>query len=144
MSKIYKDNPTNRRLNRVGKPYGYVAPSTTKQCPEGKILNPRSQRCVNENGKIGKALLKSPRTPKLKVNQFKTFKQGQAEVDIYQKFYNKQEADSIFKELSKLKFEDSYVKIYGKKKMPRKMLWFSDNKDWTYVFSKNHINLQNY
>lgn len=143
MSKIYKDNATNRRLNRVGKPYGFITQTFTKQCPEGKILNPISNRCVSENGKIGKTLLKSPKTPKPKVNQlnhFKTFKQGQAEVDIYQKFYNKKEADSIFKELSKLNFEDSYIKIYGKKKMPRKMLWFSDNKDWTYVFSKNHIN----
>ena len=136
MSKTYKDNPMNRRLNRVGKPYGYVAPTTTKECPSGKILNPRTNRCVKEDGKIGK-LLKN-RGPK--PLEFKTFKQGQAEVDIYKSFYDKKEADSIFKELSKLEFEDSYVKIYGKKKMPRKMLWFSDNKNWTYVFSKNHIN----
>lgn len=28
-----------------------------KECPEGKIRNPSTNRCVNKNGKIGKALL---------------------------------------------------------------------------------------
>ena len=27
-----------------------------KKCPEGKILNPVTKRCVNENGKIGKQI----------------------------------------------------------------------------------------
>lgn len=30
-----------------------------KQCPEGKILNPKTQRCVNIDGVIGKALVKN-------------------------------------------------------------------------------------
>lgn len=53
MSKIYKDNALNRRLNRVGKPYGFVS---EKECAQGKILNPKSNRCVNKDGKIGKEL----------------------------------------------------------------------------------------
>ena len=30
-----------------------------KECPEKKILNPITNRCVNINGKIGKSILKN-------------------------------------------------------------------------------------
>jgi hypothetical protein len=30
----------------------------SKECPEGKILNPKTGRCVDVNGKIGKEILK--------------------------------------------------------------------------------------
>jgi hypothetical protein len=41
---------------------------TTKECPDGKILNPASNRCVDINGAIGKKLVKAVNTP-LKTNQ---------------------------------------------------------------------------
>jgi len=34
------------------------------ECPESKILNPKSGRCVNKDGAIGKKLLKEPKEPK--------------------------------------------------------------------------------
>ena len=30
-----------------------------KSCPDDQILNPKSNRCVKKNGKIGKELLKT-------------------------------------------------------------------------------------
>lgn len=41
----------------------------SKTCPPDKILNPATNRCVKRDGKIGKALLKSPKTPKPKTPQ---------------------------------------------------------------------------
>ena len=38
----------------------------SKTCPPDKILNPVTSRCVKRDGKIGKALLKSPKTPQAK------------------------------------------------------------------------------
>ena len=43
---IYVDNPSNRRLGRVGKVYGRKK-SPEKKCPKGKILSPKG-RCVTE------------------------------------------------------------------------------------------------
>ena len=34
-----------------------------KECPEGKILNPKTNRCVKKDGKIGKSLLKEEKKP---------------------------------------------------------------------------------
>ena len=42
----YVDNPSNRRLGRVGKGYGRKK-SPEKKCPKGKILSPKG-RCVKE------------------------------------------------------------------------------------------------
>ena len=44
-SNIYVDNPSNRRLGRVGKGYGKKSPE--KKCPKGKIRSPKG-RCVKE------------------------------------------------------------------------------------------------
>ena len=68
-----------------------------------------------------------------------TFEQGDAAIDFYTEFYSGDEADKILKELYKLPYEDSYIKMFKGIRMPRKMMWFSDNPDWTYVFSKKHI-----
>ena len=68
-----------------------------------------------------------------------TYKQGGAEIELYKEYYTDDEAKKIFEELSKLPYDDSYIKLFGKTRMPRQMLWFSDNLDWTYVFSSSHI-----
>jgi alkylated DNA repair dioxygenase AlkB len=130
-------NPETGRCVKIDGKIGREITKLHKSCPDGKILNPETGRCVKIDGKIGRKIAQKGVKTKKKVT--KEFKQGKAEIDIYENFYDKSEANRIFDQLLKLGFEDSYVKIYGKKRMPRKMLWFSDNKDWTYVFSKNHI-----
>lgn len=40
----------------------YVTPIKTNKCPDGKILNPATNRCVDINGAIGKKLLRNDST----------------------------------------------------------------------------------
>ena len=43
-AKVYKDTPLNRKLNRVGKPYGYVAPSQKSSKAAPKTI-PKKAKC---------------------------------------------------------------------------------------------------
>ena len=52
--KIYVDNPLNRRMGRLGKPCGYVAPR-----PQGTRRSPRIKRL--EEAKEGRNLRRSRR-----------------------------------------------------------------------------------
>lgn len=61
--------------------------------------------------------------------------------DYITKFYNTKESKKITQYLSTISYEYTYYKLWGKiVKSPRKMIWYADNPDWTYYFSKNHIN----
>jgi len=47
--------------------------NSRKSCPSGKIMNPKSGRCVSKNGKIGRRMVgKSPRTRTRKSSMGKT------------------------------------------------------------------------
>lgn len=61
--------------------------------------------------------------------------------DYITKFYDTKESKKITQYLSTIPYEYTYYRLYGKiVKSPRKMIWYADNPDWTYHFSKNHIN----
>lgn len=63
-SHVYKPCPEGKMINpatkRCVKINGYIGKKLTpKVCLEGKIVNPKTNRCVKVNGKIGKSILAS-------------------------------------------------------------------------------------
>ena len=61
----------------------------SKKCPKGKILNPKTNRCVSRTGKLGSQNKRAPKykpPPQMFVNmlmQYKSFKTSEEHVAAY-------------------------------------------------------------
>jgi len=63
-NKLDKPLPLQKK-NKLDKPpeiYEVIAEKMRKVCPDGKILNPKTNRCVNENGVLGRKLRKQAKS----------------------------------------------------------------------------------
>lgn len=63
--KSVKASPPKKRTQQPKKRTQTVKSIKSKQCPEGKILNPVTRRCVNKDGVTGRKLLKPRRIGKI-------------------------------------------------------------------------------
>lgn len=62
------------------------------------------------------------------------------QIQVYPFFYNYTESSNIFRQLHTLNYEYTHYYLFGKfSRSPRKMLWFAENTNWTYFFSRNHV-----
>ena len=65
---------------------------------------------------------------------------NEPDVVFYPDIFAGKISDIMIKKLSKLHYKITRYCFMGKiVEAPRKMLWFADNPNWTYVFSKNHM-----
>ena len=99
----------------------------------------REKKTTQEKEKSNKRARPTPQKATQKAKDAEKFSK-ELPVSYIENFYSQEESQKILTGLNKLTFKPTYTWLFQKVgTSPRQMLWFTTNKEWTYRYSRGHI-----